>query len=218
MESKFSQYEKVMKSFGKFFNHEFLETILASKADLDTIHQINRERASVDQLNEVKNQMETLNDRLKHLSVISGEIVKNIGPKFKDDEGMRHLKLQKDFKLVNTLIQNKELSGDNKHLFFRPACKIKKNLSPKSSKKQQDINSPFENKRNSTKIILKPPAPFQNSQNQSMIDDDATVNKDQLDMSLRKSRGMIISPTNFSEALRNNAEKNMFTHEMSPET
>ena len=80
MENKFTKYEKVMTSFGKFFDQDELSSILDRKADVDLVNNINRERASLGQLLQVKNQLETLNDRIKHLCVISGEIVDNLDP------------------------------------------------------------------------------------------------------------------------------------------
>ena len=78
--------------------------MLESKADKDAVNRINMERASLAQVNEVKNCLRALNDRLKSLSVISGEIVQNMGPKYRDDEGTRFIKLQRNFNLINQLI------------------------------------------------------------------------------------------------------------------
>ena len=46
MEDKFKNYEMVMKSFGKFFDHDGLEDVLSKKASVDQVNQIHRERAS----------------------------------------------------------------------------------------------------------------------------------------------------------------------------
>ena len=35
MDDKFKKYDNVMKSFGKFFDHDELETVLSKKADID---------------------------------------------------------------------------------------------------------------------------------------------------------------------------------------
>ena len=50
MDDKFKKYDNVMKSFGKFFDHDELETVLSKKADIDQMNQIHRERASNVQL------------------------------------------------------------------------------------------------------------------------------------------------------------------------
>ena len=77
---------------------------------------INRERASKDELNTVKSWLETLNNRVKHLSIFSGEIVDYLGPRVQDDEGKKLVKLQAEFKVVNKMIQKRDLAGDEARL------------------------------------------------------------------------------------------------------
>lgn len=83
-------------------------------------------------MTQLKSQIEVLNDRLKHLSMISGEIVDNLGPQHQDNEGMSYFKLKTNYKLVNQLIQRRQLDGQKSSLYFRPKCKTSIIISPRS--------------------------------------------------------------------------------------
>lgn len=80
-----------MKSFGKFFDSEELSRILDRKVDIDQLNKVSLEKTSVAQMNQLKMWLETFNDRLKHLSVIQGQIVDNMQPTLAND---REIKLE----------------------------------------------------------------------------------------------------------------------------
>lgn len=79
MKNKFKEYDHVKKSFGKFFNHEGLQKVLDNKANLQDLQQVNLERASKEELEEQKICIDSLNERIKLLSVLQTEISEIMG-------------------------------------------------------------------------------------------------------------------------------------------
>ena len=43
-----------------------------------------------------------------------------LGPRVQDDEGKKLMKLQAEFKVVNKMIQKRDLAGDEARLQYRP--------------------------------------------------------------------------------------------------
>lgn len=80
LKEMFSKYEIVYKEFKKFFNEEELSKQLNSKVDLKLFDKINSIKAEKEDIGEVKELIESLNERVKHLSIIQHEIAHSLSP------------------------------------------------------------------------------------------------------------------------------------------
>ena len=63
--AKFKQYEKVEKSFSKFFNVDDLAVRFDRKADLRMIHDLNVKKANEHDLQNAQSAIDNLNERIK---------------------------------------------------------------------------------------------------------------------------------------------------------
>jgi hypothetical protein len=71
---KLENFEKVEKSFKKYFDSDLLEYVLDRKADVDMINQLNHVKANKSDLVKISGEFTKLNDKLKQLAVLQLEI------------------------------------------------------------------------------------------------------------------------------------------------
>jgi hypothetical protein len=74
--NKLSQYDRVAKSFTRFFNQDELGQILDKKADLELIQRLQDTKATKVELNYLSSLIDALNGRIKHLAILQAEIAK----------------------------------------------------------------------------------------------------------------------------------------------
>lgn len=99
---KLEKYQGVYRSFSQFFCADNLTDKLAQKADLREMNNIKNETASKTDLKEVYFTIDTLYQRLKHISILQTELAKSIVPSkasgsFKATENVNTKLLRRDF-------------------------------------------------------------------------------------------------------------------------
>ena len=80
LEQKLEQYEAVKNSFAPFFNAESLRSTLAGKVNTTDFEKMSGAIASKASLAEARMALHTLNDRLKHVSIVQSELAKSLLP------------------------------------------------------------------------------------------------------------------------------------------
>ena len=78
--NKYSKYDHVLGEFKKFFNQEDLSIRIDSKADLKMVNLMEIDKASRKELDEARNLIDSLNNRVKHLANLLNEISESIRP------------------------------------------------------------------------------------------------------------------------------------------
>ena len=74
MKTSFIRYEKVYRSFQRFFDDDNLMIQFERKANLNMVKKLDEEKADRTELNVTKVMIENVNDRLKHVSIIQNEL------------------------------------------------------------------------------------------------------------------------------------------------
>ena len=80
MKNKFSKYETVTKAFQKFFNEEEISIMLDRKVDKNMLAQMSDSKASKEDLIYTNSLVDSLNERMKHLSVVHSQLVSTFEP------------------------------------------------------------------------------------------------------------------------------------------
>ncbi len=73
-------YEKVLNQFSKFFDQEELHKILERKADVDFVQNLGDVKANKIDLEGCLNLIESVHERLKHLSILQVEVTRAMIP------------------------------------------------------------------------------------------------------------------------------------------
>ena len=80
LDQKFLKYERVTMEFSKFFGQDELSLQLSTKADMQAIDLINRNKAGKDELANTEGLLENLNDRVKHLASVTHKLATSLLP------------------------------------------------------------------------------------------------------------------------------------------
>ena len=80
LEETFRKYDRVEKSFSKFFNSDELEVNFARKANVEVVESLDAEKASRTELSVVQDRLDDLSSRLKHVAVLQREITLGLKP------------------------------------------------------------------------------------------------------------------------------------------
>lgn len=77
---RMKKYEQVTQDFAKFFNHEFLSSILEAKVDVTQMEKISQQKISRKEFESFVNVQELLDRKLNHISMIQVELTKSMIP------------------------------------------------------------------------------------------------------------------------------------------
>ena len=80
MKNKFSKYETVTKAFQKFFNEEEISIMMDRKVDKNMLAQMSDTKASKEELKQTNSLIDSLNERMKHLSVVHTQLAGTFDP------------------------------------------------------------------------------------------------------------------------------------------
>ena len=80
MKQKFSSYDHVMKNFQGFFDVEELNSQFLQKADIEMINDLNISKIDKAEMSQYDGKIESLHERIKHISIIQAEILKSLIP------------------------------------------------------------------------------------------------------------------------------------------
>lgn len=72
--AKLDNYEQVVKSFSKFFDTDELAAVLERKADMELVRRLQDNKAEAKDLTVLQANLNALNNRLKHVSVVQAEL------------------------------------------------------------------------------------------------------------------------------------------------
>ena len=80
MKVKLVKYNKVYTEFQQFFDTKSLKLQLERKADADSVDKLNTEKATRQEMEFTHSLIESLNSRLKHLSIVQTEMASSLVP------------------------------------------------------------------------------------------------------------------------------------------
>ena len=80
MKTSLAKYEAVCNSFSRFFDSDDLNLALERKADIGMVAKVDDLKASKQELQQSKAMVESLNDRVKHLSILQQELASLLMP------------------------------------------------------------------------------------------------------------------------------------------
>lgn len=119
MELNFVKYEKVHTEFKQFFKSEELRNQLNKKADISLLHNLNNQKVSLQDLEQITTKIRSLTLQMRHLSIIQIEMTNSMIPfklqnsHFMDEldnkKMVRNMKcLHKNAKIISNWIDKKE--------------------------------------------------------------------------------------------------------------
>jgi hypothetical protein len=80
LDDTFKKYDKVEKSFSRFFNSDDLEVNFARKANVEHFEDLQVKKAGRDELKSLSERVDSLFERMKHLAVLQREISIGLQP------------------------------------------------------------------------------------------------------------------------------------------
>jgi hypothetical protein len=87
------KYDRVLKSFSKFFDSDEILHIIENKVDVDTVQTLNEIKANKVDVEGLVVLIESLHKRLKHICIVQVEVARSMVPvkqsnNFKENESL----------------------------------------------------------------------------------------------------------------------------------
>ena len=77
---KLDSYERIANMFRQFFTQEDLGALIDRKADLEIVRRLNEQKAGINEVADVRQMIEGINEKLRHISVLQSELAMSLVP------------------------------------------------------------------------------------------------------------------------------------------